>query len=129
MAEIQNFSMVNTLQLIHQIESVNIDKLIQLLLYPNLDEEFISRAYFGDEQNERLRFLALKSKDLARMVKSPNSNVVVSHEILGGELNTIETCGVQQHLWLKLPQIVQGDLTCLCFDETERIEYDLLYDI
>ncbi|BAU15861.1 hypothetical protein LEP3755_64270 (plasmid) [Leptolyngbya sp. NIES-3755] len=62
--------MIDTHQLLHQIESANTDELIQILLQAGSEEERILRSYFGDEPYEQLRLLALKSNDRARGVNS-----------------------------------------------------------
>lgn len=115
--------MVDTYQLLHQIESANTDELIQILLQASSEEERILRSYFGDEPYERLRLLALKSHDLARGVNPSSGNIVVIHGILGGELSAIDRRGTQKQVWLKLPQIVQGHLTWLRLDDAGRAEF------
>ncbi len=121
--------MLDEQQLIHRIESANTDDLIAALLSPSWEEEQTFRLYFGDESYDRLRLLALRSRDRARGIKPSKGNVVVIHGILGGELSEIDRSGTQQRLWLKVPQIMQGKLALLRLSEEGRSESDSDYDV
>jgi hypothetical protein len=111
---------MNERDLIQRLNAADAAEFAQMLRGATPEDARVLKLYFGENEFEHIRQMALKASTTRGITKG---SVVVLHGILGGELTLYEHGIDAEQIWISIPRLILGQFVKLALDNgIERIE-------